>query len=145
VLLFGELCTQRNHFGLQFELPRRRLGVGKDDRCIVKQMPLPVVKNTRLQLIPVAQITDGNPIQMMLPEQLRLLRWSPILSRTLASIFAYRTLLTVSLTQECPWWDSAGAKQYCRPIDHIDVRCDMDKVFEAHIDKGIATAVLGRL
>ena len=40
---------------------------------IVKQMPLPVIKNTRLQLIPVAQTTDGNPIHMMLPDQLRLL------------------------------------------------------------------------
>ena len=47
----------------------------------------------------------------MLPEQVRLLRWRPILSRTVASIFAHRTLLTVSLTQECPWWDSDGAKQ----------------------------------
>jgi len=79
MLLFGELRAQQSHLGLQFELPRRWLSVGKDGSCIVKQMPLPVTKPRLLQLIPVAQITDGNPIKMMLPKQLRLLRWSPIL------------------------------------------------------------------
>ena len=102
VLLFGQLCTQQSDFGLRLLLARGRLSVGKNERGMVKQVTLPVIKDAGLELVFVAQVADGNFVQMMLAQKFGFVGRGTILSGTLALIFARRELRTVSLTRVEP-------------------------------------------
>ena len=69
---------------------------------MVKQLTLPVIKDAGLELVLVAQVADGNLVQMMLAQKLGSVGRGTILSGTLALVFAHRKLRTVSLTRAGP-------------------------------------------
>ncbi len=73
---------------------------------MVPQLPLPGVEDRGLQLVLVAQVADGDLVQVMLSEQVGFLRRGVIPSSSLA----HQALQAASLARRGPGQVPVGAK-----------------------------------